>query len=227
MKVVEVAVGLLKFAQSFIADRTAGATYPGKSQRLPERDAREHALAALRDYLAAVPISDPENANGVLRIAKDDVHAEAADAEHVPTLPACGVVSSESTFASQYLGGQVDLEDTFGVYGCNTVLSFVGWHREIVSLEIWCKDVPQRRAVVAALKAAFCASEGRGSVDLKLPAYFDRLARFTLIGANVVDEPESLRGGRRRAFLKLELLVAEVLLLDAGTMRPVTRVEVV
>ncbi len=54
------------------------------------------------------------------------------------------------------------------------------------------------------------ASDGRGCVDLRIDDYFCQSARFTLTNAWIPDEPESLRGGRRRALLRLRLRVPEV-----------------
>jgi hypothetical protein len=220
------AIGLFSFAADLLAGPVLGAVQPARQRRLPERDGRERALAALRAYVAAVPVSDPTREGQTFKLSKDDIHAEYADAEHVPELPAAGVVSADADLGFEYLGGPIVLDDTYERFAPRSALALFGWHDEQVVLEVWCRDVPQRRAVVAALKAAFWASEGRGCVDLRLDDYYCQSARFTLAGAHVIDEPESLRGGRRRALLRLRLRVPEVLLVDAGTMRPLHEVEV-
>lgn len=220
------ALGVYAFAADLLAGPVLGAVTPGRQRRFPERDGRERALAALRRYIAAVPVSDPSHEGKTFHLDERDIHAEFADAEHEPKLPAAGVVSAEASLDFDYLGGPIILEDSYERWAKNSALVLFGWHDESIILEVWCRDVPQRRAVVAALKMALWASDGRGCVDLRLDDYYCSVARFTLTNATIPDEPESLRGGRRRALLKMRLRVPEVLLVDAGTMRPIHAVEV-
>ena len=225
MRLRDLALGLFAPLTKLLASAPIGTTYPGRVRRFPERDGREHALQALRRYVAAVPFADPERAGQSFGIDERDVHADFAPADQEPKLPAAGVVSAQADLDFAYLGGQIFEEETLHRFGRDTALVFFGFHTEEVTLELWCRDVPQRRSVVAGLKAAFWAGEGRGTVDLLLPEYYCRKARFWLSKAWVPDEPESLRGGRRRALLTLRLQVPEVLLVDAGTMRPMARLD--
>lgn len=222
----DLALGIFAPLAKLLVGTPVGTTYPGRQRRFPEQDGREHALQALRAYVAAVPFADPEKAGASFRMSDRDIHADFAPADQEPRLPAAGVVSAQADLGFEYLGGEIYEEDTLHLYGRDTALVFFGWHAEDVVVELWCANVPQRRSVVAGLKFAFWAQEGRGSVDLRLPGYFDRSARFTLSKAWVIDEPESLKGGRRRALLTLHLQVPEVMLVDAGTMRPIQRLEV-
>lgn len=226
MSLRSLAIGIFSFAADLLAGPVLGAVTPGRQRRFPERDGRERALAALRRYVAAVPVSDPEKEGRTFKLDERDIHADFADPEHEPKLPAAGVVSAEANLDFEYLGGPIVLDDTYERYAPRSALALFGWHDESIILEVWCEDVPQRRAVVAALKLAFWASDGRGCVDLRIDDYFCQSARFTLTNAWIPDEPESLRGGRRRALLRLRLRVPEVLLVDAGTMRPLHAVEV-
>jgi hypothetical protein len=219
-------LGVYAFAVDLLSGPVLGAVSPGRQRRFPERDGRERALAALRRYVASVPVSDPAGEGRTFRLDERDVHADFADPEHEPDLPAAGVVSADADLGFEYLGGPIMLDETFGQFAPDSALVLHGWHDETIVLEVWCRDVPQRRAVVAALKQAFWASDGRGCVDLRLDDYYCQNARFTLAGAWIPDETESLRGGRRRALLRLRLRVPEVLLVDAGTMRPLSSVEV-
>lgn len=219
------ALGLYAFAADLIAGSPLGAREPGRVRRFPERDARERALAALRRYVAAVPVSDPRREGQVLRLSEKDVFAEWADPEHEPALPAAGVVSAEADVSYEYLGGPLLLDDSYDAAG-RTALALRGWHREDLTLEVWCRDVPERRAVATALKAALRPAEDRGSLDLLLPGEEGLTARFFLLGAWLPDEPESLRGGRRRILLRLRLRVADVERVDAGTLRPLAEVTV-
>ena len=219
----DVLLGIFAPLARLLKDVPLGAVYPGNRKRFPEQDGREIALAALRKYLAAIPFADPEKASETLRIEEKDIHAEWAADGQEPALPAAGVVSAPADLDFEYLGGQIYLDDTLDKYGQGTALVFFGYHTEDLVIEVWCRDVPQRRAVVAGLKLAFWASDGRGSIDLVLDKYYDRSARFWLHKAWVPDEPEGLRGGRRRALLTVRLQVPEVLLVDAGSMRPITR----
>lgn len=226
MSILEGAYGLLAPLARLIAGRVLGSSAPGRVRQFPERDGREAALRVLRQYVAAIPFDDPSKPGQSLRIAPEDVHADFADPEQEPRLPAAGVVSAEANLDFDYLGATILLDDTYGCFGQGTALALFGWHDELIVLEVWCRDVPQRRAVVAGLKLALHADEDRACVDLRLPDYFGRTARFYLVGAHVIDEPESLRGGRRRALLRLRLKVPEVVLVDAGTMRPMSEVGV-
>lgn len=224
MSLRSAAVGLFASLAGLLAGPVLGAASPGRQRRFPEQDGRERALQALRTYLAAVPIADPERAGQTFKIDERDLHADFADPEHEPSLPAAGVVSADALLGFEYLGGPIVLEDSYEVHAQRSALVLFGWHEEVVTLEVWCRDVPQRRTVVAGLKLALWASEGRGCVDLLVPCYYGRTARFTLESAWIPDEPESLRGGRRRALLKLRMRVPEVALVDAGTMRPLQQV---
>lgn len=222
----DLAIGIFAPLAKLLGSAPVGSTFTARDRKLPAQDGREHALAKLREYLAAVPFADPEDPARTFNLSVKDIHADYADPEQQPKLPAAGVVSADADIGSLYLGSQIIEEETLNVYGPNTALAFFGFHTEEIVVELWCRDVPQRRAVVAGLKFAFWAQEGRGCIDLPLPAYYDRKARFWLHGAWVIDEPESLRGGRRRALLKVQLQVPEVLLVDAGTMRLMSRVDV-
>jgi len=222
----DIAVGLFAPLAKLLTSGTIGVSRHSRQRQFPAQDGREHALQALRRYVAAIPFADPERDGQSFKIDDRDIHADFAPADQEPKLPAAGVVSAQADLNSDYLGGQIELEETLHQFGRNTMLVLLGFHQEELTFEVWCRDVPQRRSVNAGIKAAFNAQEGRGSVDLILPGYYDRNARFWLHKAWNPDEPESLRGGRRRALLGLQLKVPEVLLVDAGTMRPIARIDV-
>lgn len=228
MSLPATALGLFRTVAPRLADRVLGSAYPGAQRRLPEKDAREHALDALRALIAEVDFAKPGDA-GTFRIPVDRVYAEWPQSQiKEPRLPAVGVSGfAQASVEHDFIGGPQLLEDTLGRYGRGTALAWVGTHEEALTLEPWCRSDPERQAVLAGLKAVFRASEARGSLLVPLPCYFDRVARFTLTGVTVPDEPESVATGKRRLLLTVALWVPDVLLVDAGTMRPVVRTAVV
>ena len=226
MGVLDPAVGLFRAIQRQIVGRVLGTSYPHAARaesRLPEKDARRHALDALADFLAAVDFANPGRP-GTWRIPRGRVFAEWPGPEVEVQLPAAGFGGfAQATSEPSWLGPPLVLEETLDRYGAGTALAWLGTHKESLTPEVWLRDAPERDAAHAALKLVFRASEGRGSVLLPLPCYFDRRAMFTLRGTTVVDEPEAVATGRRRLLLALDLWVPEVALVDAGTLRVIAR----
>lgn len=224
MGALDPVVGFFRSVSKQILGRALGTTYPHPARapsRLPEKDARRHALDALALLLASVDFAEPGRP-GTFRVPT--VYVEWPPAGVEPKLPAFGTSGfGQATQDPPWLGAPIVLEDTFGRYGQGTALAWLGVHAEAFVLEAWCKTVPQRDSVHAGLKLVFRASEGRGSVLLPLPCYYDRAAMFTLRGTTVVDEPEAVATNRRRVLFALDLWVPEVALVDAGTLRPIVR----
>ena len=227
MGALDPVVGFFRSVSKQILGRALGTTYPSTAaraqSRLPEKDARRHALDALALFLSSVDFAQPGQP-GTFRVPAERVYVEWPTAGTEVKLPAFGTSGfGQATQDPPWLGAPIVLEDTFNAYGRGTALAWVGVHAEALVLEAWCRTVPERDSVHAGLKLVFRASEGRGSVLLPLPCYFDRVAMFTLRGTTMIDEPEAVATGRRRLLCALDLWVPEVALIDAGTLRPIVR----
>lgn len=223
MSALDVAIGLFRRLSPLLADRVLGASRPGAQQRPQEKGARRHALDALRAYLTEVDVALPGQP-GTFRVPAERIHAEWPAEGTIPKLPAVGPVGfAPAKREPPWLGGPQLLDDTLDRFALCSALAWVGAHAERVNLEVWCRNVPERDAVDKAFTDAFRASELRGSLLLPMPDYFDRVARFTLIESTTIDEPEAVATARRRLLLAVDLWAPEVVLVDAGTLRPVVR----
>lgn len=196
--------------------------------KLPDRDAREHGLEALRQYIGAL-IFRRTNAPGLppieFQIPTSSIYKEQPDDVENLLLPAIGFVPSVGKHLTFGLGPPRVLEDSMGVNGHNTALLHVSDYVEPITIEVWASKIAERRAIVAGLKIALRASDASSAIYLKLPNYYGMPACFALMGSQYIDDDATVRN-RRRAFLMVEMTVCEVAPCNISGLQPRASVEV-
>lgn len=199
-----------------------------KPRPLPAYDARTHALYRFADFLAALEWSKPGNegeADIPFRIPREDIYTEQPDDPTSLNFPSIAFLSARGQHDQYTLGPSDLLEDTYDKFGKGTVLLLQGEYIESFMLEAWGSHLYERRSILAGVQAVLRMNERSNALQLNLPAYYNRIASFTLIDSQHVDDPDVVRG-RRRGQIAIELRVPEVVLVDAITMRPCLCVEV-
>lgn len=179
---------------------------------LPAVDARTVALARFKVFCSLLDfarVGDSGGPSKSFRVPKENVLDEWPDEPKDLRLPAIAFTSARGTNQAIALGGPEPIEETMDVYGKGTVLYRLGEYVETLTVEVWGSHKAERRALMAGLEAALRADEDTLSTRLSLPDYFDRVAEFTQVDSQYVDEPDIVRG-RRRGQLFVELRVPEV-----------------
>lgn len=194
---------------------------------MPHLDARQHAVAALLDYLAleTFRIDDSPNAPKGFRIPRLHLLDEWPDDEKTLTFPTIVALPGEVTIIPHGLVNDVD-ESTRDVFAPGTSLLVTHEHQERFPLEVWATTRFERAAIVATLERTFDPTEERSGLLLELPRYFDQVARFTLEGSQKIDDPDAARR-RRRARMTIRLEVEVVRLVAVSELEPSAEVEVV
>lgn len=205
-----------------------GFVYPAAPLRpLPDVDARYYALEQLRAYLAALVFSrtgavgEPAKP---FQVPAEDLLIEQPDDPKDLRFPSIGVLPARGTHDMIGLGPASIDESTLDVYAPGTALLWYGDYVEPLMLEVFSAHKAERRALLAGLKIALRPLEQSSSLNLKLPAYFDRIAQFTMTESQYIDDPDVIRG-RRRGQIPLVLRVPEVVLVDVVTLKPYVHLE--
>jgi hypothetical protein len=205
-----------------------GATvgYPSKpSALLPDIDARTHALRALKAFIATQMFQRTGDKCGdpiPFQVKPENIHVEQPDDVKRLRFPAIAFIPSRANYQPFGLGPGHLNDDTFDVYAPGTVLLNQAEWNEIVGIEIWGSKRAERRALKAGLEAVLMGSESSFALTLKMPRYFDRDATFALVQGEVIDDLDVVRN-RRRADLYVELQTQIVSLVNAVTLKPMTR----
>jgi hypothetical protein len=191
-------------------------------------DARTAALLRLRLYISLLRLFREGDRGGPpveFRVPIENVHEEWPDSEKDLKLPAVAFLPGPGQHVALALGTPIVCEESVGVYGPNTALEQTGEYREQLTVEAWAHGKAERRGLVAGLKAAFTAGGASYAIRMRLPDYFDQIATFTLDESQYTDDPDVIRG-RRRALLKLTMVVPEVRLVSYPTLRVIVEVRV-
>jgi len=224
-------MGTFAALMKFLAGRDFfGRANPRNKERpLPAYDARTHALMRFADFLAALEWSIPGNINEPdkpLTIPRSDIYVDQPDDPASLNFPSIAFLPARGTH-DQYSLGPSDLdEESFDKYGRGTALLRLGEYIELFMIEAWGSHVSERRSILAGVGAVLRISQRSNALQLSLPSYFDRIASFSLVDSQYIDDPDVVRG-RRRGQVAIELRVPEVLLVDAITMKPCLCTEVV
>lgn len=207
-----------------------GRTTPcNKPRSLPAYDPRTHALHRFADFLAALEWSKTGNIDGpdiAYQIPREDIYTEQPDDPASLNFPSIAFLSARGLHDQYTLGPSQTIDETYEQFGRGTVLIHQGEYIETFMVEVWGSHIAERRSVLAGIEAVMRLNERSNALQLTLPDYFNRVASFSLIDSQYVDDPDVVRG-RRRGQVAVELRVPEVLLVDAITMRPCLCVEVV
>lgn len=207
-----------------------GEVYPERRiNPLPPSTARDFALRRFREFFSLLTFSRKGTTDETpisFKLPIERIFVEQPD--NIPDLrePALGMIPSRGIHNTYGLGPPEFLEDTFDTYGLGTALLLQGEYTERFQVETWGGHPAERQALLAGVQGALRLSQRSQALTLTLPDYFDRVATFRLDESQNIDDPDVVRG-RRRGLLEVELTVPEVLLVDAVTLRPAARVQVV
>jgi hypothetical protein len=206
-----------------------GDVLPELPSRIPSQylDARTHALRALRDYVCALEFHrEPERGGQPIpfKVLPQNFHVDAPDDVSFIDFSA-GTVTCDPGGQFGYEALNVFYEETFGVFGPNTVLQVVGTYREKFNLEYRCALVQQRVAWKAGIEEAMYPDEDVWLLRLKLPQYFGQVCSFDFQDGTIADTPDE--GKRRRSVsIGLDLYVNIVRLVHARRLVPRADVQV-
>jgi hypothetical protein len=196
---------------------------------LPDKDPRYYALRALRRYLSLLDFSRTGTTVGMpvaFRVPAASIYTEQPDDVAGLVFPSLSLLAGRGVHASVDFGAGTVYESEIDRYAPGTTVLQQAEYTEQFTLEVWASHEPERRALMAGLKVALRPLQETDALRLKLPAYLDRVAEFTLLGSQYIEEPDIIRG-RRRGHMYLELRVPEVQLVDAVTLVPVITLQVV
>jgi hypothetical protein len=211
-------------AELFAFGRPIGEVWPRRPDRpLADKDAREHALEQLRKFISLLVFRrtmEPGAPARGFRVPIDQIHVYQPDDAKLIKLPAIGFLPARGHHEEFGLGPPQPIEETQDVYGPGTVLVYQSDYVELFTVEVFAAKHAIRRGVMAGLKDVLRACDSSAAIGLKLPGYYDRVARFWMPDSQYVQEPEIVKN-RRRGQLFIELRVPEVRLVDYVTMRPV------
>jgi hypothetical protein len=224
-------MGLFDALKTYLAgaDFFGRANPRGKERTLPAYDARTHALTRFADFLAALEWSRPGNIGAPpvsYVIPREDIHLDQPDDPTSLNFPSIAFMPARGQHDQYVLGPSRVIEESYGVYGRCTVLLLQGEYIEPFMVEAWGSHIADRRSILAGIEAVLRMNQRSNALQLSLPDYYDRVASFSLLDSQYIDDPDVVRG-RRRGQVALELRVPEVVLVDAVTMRPRLCVEVV
>lgn len=208
---------IVKFTRDELLERFAGTpqgtTFPYPFQDV---DARHVALETLKTYLSLLIFTRPGGVNEApieYTIPRENIETEWPGEQKNGDIsfPGIGINAGEGTHDTYGLGAAQAIEDSADVYGEGTVLIALAEYNEEFMLEVWADSRAQRRSIVAGMLEALMPLQESSSLRLKLPAYYDRVARFSYTGVRYVDDPDVVRG-RWRAQLRIDMTVPEVAL---------------
>lgn len=205
-----------------------GVVFPPRldSPNLPDKGAREVSLRRFCDLLAALPfmrtMAGPAQP---FTVPRDQIHINqpanvsgAPDGVRLPYLAFLTSSADESPDDS-FLGPAIIDDDTADVYAPGTAVFWLGSHVEELQLEVVAASRSVRRAIAEGIKQVLRSSDDAGVLRLNLPDYFDQTAEFTLLGSQYTEDQDAVRN-RRRALLRIQLYVPEVMLANAVDIQP-------
>jgi hypothetical protein len=196
-------------------------------------DGRTCALQALGRYLTEIPYrrrgnkgdlvafpGSPPSITSTLPAANFYVD-EPGDLDMVfPSIVCIGAGEAEK----EGCGQQPD-ETTTDVFGPGTVIVPLHTHSEQINLKIYGSELGELRGLVGMLEQMMVPADGVGSVLLRMPDYYDEVARFVLEGTEWPENPDAARN-RRYAQQRVRLDFNVVRLIAYAPMTPVVTLDV-
>jgi hypothetical protein len=209
--------------EQMLAGTLVGTVEPVRMRpRLPAKDAREHALEALADFLALVTFQRT-NGEGMVtqgfRVPRKRIFTHQPDDPQEAALPSIAFVPAEGIEEYYGLGPAEPIDGTEDVYGQGTMLYRACDWVETFTIEAYCAKHSVRVALKSGIQSVFRMLEESSTLRLKLPRYYDQVATFDLEGGNQSDDLEGVRN-RRRGQLAVQLQVREVFLANYVLMKP-------
>jgi hypothetical protein len=187
-----------------------------------EKDARQHALDAFADFVAALELANPGSAKSpTFSIPRAQIFTSQPGNPEELKMPSVVVIPGRGRHDAYSLGPASEDEDSVDLFAPGTVLLKLGEYIEVFTLEVWGSHDALRTSILAGIENAMRV--GEWSNALLLPtAHFGRVARFALEDSLHVDDPDLVRGRvRGQIFIRLE--VPECLLVNMVTMKPYLR----
>jgi hypothetical protein len=150
-------------AAALLWNSQVGVVFPAMAPAaLPDKDARDYALEALRNYFCAL-IFRRTNAEGLdpipFQLPLDSVQIQQPDDVKDLPLPGIGIIPGLGMHEQFGLGPPTVLEGSEGVAGPGSALLHLSDYIETVVVEVWGSKKAERRALVAGLQAALRQSD--------------------------------------------------------------------
>jgi len=198
---------------------------PRPALPLPAVDGRTIALRILRDYISELTFTRPGSGAARIqyRIPVEHIHIEQPGSEDL-RFPSIVVRPGEGNYDAIGLVAYVD-EATADLYGKGTVVQEQSEYREVITLELWAEEPPQRASMVAGLEQALVPTEQLYGLRFRMPDYYDRTVCFSLWSGSRPDDPMAAQR-RRWAMLQIEMRFNVCALVYCETMMPVFSVTV-
>lgn len=190
--------------------------------RAPAMDSRSAASEALIAYLKNACFS-------VRTLVKDaeprefrftTVSREWPEPSKELITPTLTVLDFEPTMQDAWGLVPAPLEDTLDVFGDCTVLWKTAELIAQAQVEFWLGNEPEREAVAAKLPTLFAPAEDEWGVRLQTPPdYFCRVARFSLMSMQRMDDANTIYPRERRLSCRIGVQLDEVQLRSAPRTR--------
>lgn len=225
---------IVKFDKNQLRGRLAGTPHGTQFPRpFQDVDARHVALETLKTYLTLLLFTrrgaadaDPVEFQIPRANIQTEMPGDNGGDQTAVRFPSVAIVAGEGLHDTYVLGPAEIDESTVDVYGPGTVLLSLAEYVEEFNLEVWADSKPQRRGLVAGMLEAFMPLQESGSLRLKLPDYFDRVATFDYEGLKYVDDPDVVKN-RYRAQLRVTMTVPEVARVGYVRLTPILELELV
>lgn len=210
----------------FSAGKPLGLVYPPRQNApaLPDMGQRESALRRLREFICRLPFmrtmgGPPQpfvvpSTNIHLYQPDNVVAGEEHKLPWIAFLPSLADNTDDGWLGPSYI-----IDGTDNIYAPDSSLFAIGWHDELLTIEVVSAKHSVRRAIVEGLKQVFRTDEDTGTLRLLLPNYFGQVVDFSLEGTEYVEAPDAVRN-RRVGRLHVRMQMTEVALFSTVTMRP-------
>jgi hypothetical protein len=185
---------------------------------LPPKDARQHALDALKAFLGELEFQHPDTNKSFTVGAKNVFTHQPPNPDLLP-FPSLAVMPARGHHDQFSLGPADEVDGTQDKFARGTCLITFGEYVESFTIESWSGHDAQRTAMIAGITTAVRMGEWSNALFLALPDYYGVVARFTLVDSEHIDDPDVVRG-RVRGHVYMLLEVPEVQLVDAETFKP-------
>lgn len=181
--------------------------------RAPEIDSRSAASESLVAFLRCAtfrrwggPGAGEDVAFGLAR-----VYRQWPEPSVMLDYPSASVLDAEDIAQQAHSFVPTPLDDTFGVFGHETVL----WKTSEVStsfqVDFWCEDDPTREAIAASLPYLFAPGEDQFGVVVQGPeTYFSRRVRLSLVSMQRMDTSQTVYVRERRLMARVRAELDEV-----------------
>jgi len=177
---------------------------------LPMFDPRDMAAAALEKYLLSLVFQrfSGDYLTPNLKFQLDNVQHEWPEATKELTYPCASIIDYGPGAMGASNFTPVCLEDTFELYGTNTVLWQLGELECDLQVDFWCNDIPTRNAVAGGLMRAFAPGELSYGVILFGPeGYYPETTRIraTLMSYQRMDDADTAFVRERRLMTMIRI----------------------